>query len=60
MVQSALERWQELLTARAQQMDAAYARLGRTSADFWERRASGFHRLTKATVSNDPQTTRIG
>ncbi len=35
-------------------MDAAYARLGRTSVDFWERRARGFHRSTKDTVSRDP------
>ncbi len=53
-MQSALERWRELLTTRAQQMDAAYARLGRTSADFWDRRARGFYRSTKDTVNSDP------
>jgi SAM-dependent methyltransferase len=53
-MQSAIERWYALLDARAQQMDAAYARLGRTSADFWERRAKGFHRSTKDTVTGDP------
>ena len=41
-MESAVQRWNEILDARAQQMDAAYARLGRTSADFWERRARGF------------------
>ena len=51
---SAVERWNELLSARAQQMDAAYARLGRTSADFWDRRARGYHRSTKDTVAHDP------
>lgn len=51
---SAVERWNALLSARAQQMDAAYARLGRTSADFWDRRARGFHRSTKDTVAHDP------
>jgi SAM-dependent methyltransferase len=35
-------------------MDAAYARLGRTSADFWDRRARGYHRSTKDTVARDP------
>jgi SAM-dependent methyltransferase len=53
-VQSAIERWKEILDARAQQMDAAYARLGRTSADFWDRRARGFHQATRDTVATDP------
>src|SRR5690242_21798350 len=51
---SAVNRWNALLTARAQQMDAAYTRLGRTSADFWDRRARGYHRSTKDTVARDP------
>lgn len=53
-MQSAVERWQALHDARAQQMNTAYARLGRSSADFWDRRARGFHRATKATVGTDP------
>src|SRR5437764_12324878 len=53
-MESAIDRWQAIIDARAQQMDAAYARLGRTSADFWERRARGFHRSTKDTVAHDP------
>lgn len=53
-MQTAVERWRELLQARAAQMDAAYARLGRTSADFWDRRARGFHRSTRANASDDP------
>ncbi|GAC1428908.1 MAG: class I SAM-dependent methyltransferase [Ktedonobacteraceae bacterium] len=53
-MQSAIERWHEILDARAKQMDAAYARLGRTSADFWERRAKNYHRSTKETVTSDP------
>ncbi|MBV9231823.1 MAG: hypothetical protein JOZ18_21115, partial [Chloroflexi bacterium] len=58
-MQSAIERWRELLDARAQQMDAAYARLGRTSADFWDRRARGFHRATKDTTTSDPLFLRL-
>src|SRR5256885_16147195 len=58
-METAVERWDALLQARAQQMDAAYARLGRTSADFWERRARGFHRSTKDTVSRDPFYLRL-
>lgn len=53
-MQTAVECWHELLDARAQQMDAVYAQLGRTSADFWDRRAKGFYRTTKATVNFDP------
>ncbi len=53
-MQTAVERWQELLDARAQQMDAAYASLGRTSKDFWDRRARNFHRSTQASVTSDP------
>lgn len=56
---SAVERWQEMIDARARQMDAAYARLGRTSADFWDRRAKGFHRSTKDSVTNDPFYLRL-
>jgi SAM-dependent methyltransferase len=51
---TAVERWQGLIDARAQQMDVAYARLGRTSADFWDRRARGFHRATRNTIASDP------
>ncbi len=51
---TAVERWQALIDARANQMDAAYAQLGRTSADFWDRRARGFHRATRDTVTSDP------
>ena len=58
-MESAVQHWNEILDARAQQMDAAYARLGRTSADFWERRARGFHRSTKDTVNRDPFYLRL-
>jgi len=58
-MESAVQRWNEILDARAQQMDAAYTRLGRTSADFWERRASGFHRSTKDTITSDPFYLRL-
>src|SRR5437763_12044392 len=53
-METAVERWDALLQARAQQMDAAYARLGRSSADFWDRRARGYHRATKDTIAHDP------
>ena len=58
-MESAVQRWNEILDARAQQMDAAYALLGRTSADFWERRARGFHRSTKDTITSDPFYLRL-
>lgn len=53
-METAIERWQELIQARAVQMDAAYARLGRSSADFWDRRARGFHRSTRESANSDP------
>lgn len=49
-----VERWAALINARAQQMDAAYARLGRTSADYWDRRARWFHCSTKESAAGDP------
>ncbi len=58
-METAAERWDTILTARAQQMDAAYARLGRTSADFWDRRARGYHRSTRDTVAHDPFYLRL-
>src|SRR5260221_14009434 len=58
-VEIATKRWQALLDARSQQMDAAYARLGRTSADFWDRRARGFHRATSDTITADPLFRRL-
>jgi 2-polyprenyl-3-methyl-5-hydroxy-6-metoxy-1,4-benzoquinol methylase len=58
-MESAVERWQAIIDARARQMDAAYARLGRTSADFWNRRASTFHRSTKDRVFSDPFYQRL-
>src|SRR5215471_1107366 len=51
---TAVERWNALIYARAQQMDAAYARLGRTSADYWDRRASWFRRATRGATVDDP------
>jgi SAM-dependent methyltransferase len=58
-MQTAVERWHELLEARAKQMDAAYAQLGRTSAGYWDRRARGFHQATKDGVANDPFYQRV-
>ena len=57
---TAVERWNALSNARAQQMDAAYARLGRTSADYWDRRANLFHRWTKESAASDPLFLIIG
>lgn len=58
-METAIQRWHEILDARTQQMDAAYAKLARTSADFWDRRACGFHRSTKDTVGSDPFFLRL-
>ncbi len=53
-METAVARWQAIIRARAAQMDAAYARLGRTSADFWDRRAHNFHRVTRENTTSDP------
>src|SRR5713226_10652214 len=58
-MQTAVERWETLLNERARQMDAAYARLGRTSADFWDRRARRFHSTTQDSVARDPLFHRL-
>lgn len=55
----AVERWEAILQARATQMDRAYADLGRTSRDFWDRRARNFHNATKDTVNADPLYQRL-
>ncbi len=58
-METAVERWQAIIDARAQQMDAAYAVLGRTSAGYWDRRARRYHESTKDTVLNDPLFKRL-
>lgn len=58
-METAVERWQAIIDARARQMDAAYASLGRTSADFWTRRASGYHRTTSERGAADPLYLRL-
>ncbi len=53
-MQSAIERWKALIDARAQQMNAAYARVGSSSEGYWDRRARDFHRATKNRTASDP------
>jgi SAM-dependent methyltransferase len=50
---SAIETWQELVLARQVQMDAAYARLLRSSDDFWERRADRFRAFSQSLPDDD-------
>jgi SAM-dependent methyltransferase len=58
-MQTSVERWHELLQARALQMDAAYAQLGKSSAGYWDRRARGFHQATKDSMASDPLFQRV-
>jgi 2-polyprenyl-3-methyl-5-hydroxy-6-metoxy-1,4-benzoquinol methylase len=58
-METAVERWQAIIDARAKQMDAAYAELGRSSAGYWDRRARRYHDSTKNTVGNDPFFNRL-
>ena len=50
---NALERWRDLVLARKRQMDAAYAKLNRTSGDFWERRADRFRAYSARLPEDD-------
>ena len=58
-METAVERWQAIIDARAQQMDAAYAELGRSSAGYWDRRARRYHDSTKDTIDRDPFFRRL-
>jgi 2-polyprenyl-3-methyl-5-hydroxy-6-metoxy-1,4-benzoquinol methylase len=58
-METAVERWQAIIDARAKQMDAAYAELGRSSAGYWDRRARRYHDSTKDTVARDPFFKRL-
>jgi 2-polyprenyl-3-methyl-5-hydroxy-6-metoxy-1,4-benzoquinol methylase len=58
-METAVERWQAIIDARAQQMDAAYAELGRSSAGYWDRRARRYHDSTKDTIARDPFFQRL-
>lgn len=53
------EHWKELVLARQRQMDAAYARLGRSSSDFWERRADRFRSVARIASEDDPVVRRV-
>lgn len=56
---TAVERWRAIVDRRADQTDAAYAALGRTSDDFWDRRAATFHRATRDRTEGDPLLERL-
>lgn len=58
-VTPALDRWRALVDARRVQMDAAYAQLGRTSADFWARRAGRFRQGNAAIDEQAPLVRRV-
>lgn len=56
---SAIARWQALVEGRRDQMDAAYARLGRDSSDFWSRRAGRFRRFAGVSGTENPLVQRV-
>lgn len=58
-METAVERWQAIIDTRAEQMDAAYAELGRSSVGYWDRRARRYHDSTKNTVASDPFFNRL-
>ncbi|MCH8161783.1 MAG: hypothetical protein IIB88_07795, partial [Chloroflexi bacterium] len=42
-----VQRWRELILARREQHDAACAAQGRTTDDYWARRAEGFRKFVQ-------------
>jgi SAM-dependent methyltransferase len=53
-----VERWRRIVEERRRQVDAAYARLGRTTTDYWARRARGFAAFSRESRS-DPFLERV-
>jgi SAM-dependent methyltransferase len=50
-----VERWRQIVAARREQHDAACAGEGRTTGDYWARRAAGYHKFThEASHNEDP------
>ena len=47
-------RWRRIVEERARQTEAAYARLGRSTGDYWERRASRFAAFSREARMQDP------
>lgn len=52
-------RWGEIVERRRVQMDAAYAAAGRTSEDYWGRRATSYRAATQAMTPHDPFLPRV-
>ncbi|MBF6599552.1 MAG: class I SAM-dependent methyltransferase [Dehalococcoidia bacterium] len=52
-------RWAEIVERRRAQMDAAYAAAGRTSDDYWGRRATSYRAATHAMTPHDPFLPRL-
>lgn len=42
-----ITRWRDIVVARREQHDAACAQQGRTTDDYWARRAEGFHKFAR-------------
>lgn len=55
-----IRRWRDIVVARRKQHDAACAREGRTTEDYWARRAQDFHRFAReASRQGDPLVERM-
>jgi len=53
-----IKRWRRIVEERRRQTDAAYTRLGRTTADYWARRARGFAAFSRE-ARPDPFLERV-
>lgn len=52
-------RWQALVDARRDQMEAAFAETGRSGGDFWRHRASQFREFSRRDRGDDPLIRRL-
>src|SRR3990170_7906007 len=48
-----VERWQRIVAARREQHDAVCAAEGRTTADYWARRAEGYAKFVREAASGE-------
>jgi SAM-dependent methyltransferase len=53
------QRWREIIERRRSQMDAAYARAGIDSTDYWARRAKAYRQALHQRIEEDPFLLRV-
>ena len=54
-----IDRWRAIVERRREQMDAAYAKAGIDSSDYWARRAKSYREALHAPMGDDPLFVRL-